>query len=127
MTHRRRAASAASCGNENRSHAASETLLNVALALAFCRAMLYDVAQEREPSHHYPNPGTMAEQSQNVLISFTQEECRFLRRALECEHQRQLDDAQLFNGTYSGEVSLKAAGMASLLARRILNTQTEVK
>ena len=64
---------------------------------------------------------------QNVYIKLTQEEARFLRRALEREQQAQLDDAQLFNGTFSGDVSLKAAGMASLLARRILNTQTEVK
>jgi hypothetical protein len=64
---------------------------------------------------------------QNVYIKLTQEEARFLRRALEREQQAQLDDAQLFNGTFSGDVSLKAAGMASLLARRILNTQTEAK
>jgi hypothetical protein len=68
----------------------------------------------------------MAE-SQNVLISLTQEEARFLRRALEREHQAQLDDAQLFNGTFSGEVSLKAAGMAALLARRVLASQNEAK
>lgn len=73
------------------------------------------------------NPGTMAEQTQSVLVSFTHEECRFLRRALECEQQRQLDDAQLFNGTFSGEVSLKAAGVAALLARRVLTTQNELK
>ena len=127
MTHRSRAATAATCGTDNHSHAASETLLNVALALAVCRAMLYDVAQERELSHHYPNPGNMSEQPQNVLISFTQEECRFLRRALECEQQRQLDDAQLMGGTHTGEVALQHVGRAALLARRILNTQTEVK
>jgi hypothetical protein len=64
---------------------------------------------------------------QNVLISFTQEECRFLRRALELMGQSQLDDAQLFAGTYSGEESLKHAGRAALLARRIHNTQLETK
>jgi len=68
----------------------------------------------------------MAE-SQNVYVTLTHEEARFLRRALECEQQRQLDDAQLFNGTFSGEVSLKAAGMAALLARRVLAAQNEAK
>ena len=69
----------------------------------------------------------MTEQPQNVLISFTQEECRFLRRALECEQQRQLDDAQLFSGTHCGDVALECAGRAALLARRVLNTQMEAK
>lgn len=69
----------------------------------------------------------MSEQPQNVLISFTKQECRFLRHALEREQQRQLDDAQLFSGTHSGDVALEHAGRAALLARRVLNTQLEVK
>jgi hypothetical protein len=69
----------------------------------------------------------MAEQSQNVLISFTQEECRFLRHVLGREQERQLEDAQLMGGTHTGEVALQHAGRAALLGRRILNTQTEAK
>jgi hypothetical protein len=68
MTHRSRAASAVSCGNENHSHVASETLQNVTLWLAVCRVMLYDVAQEREFSHHL-NQGTMLKTFAFILFA----------------------------------------------------------
>ena len=69
----------------------------------------------------------MTNQIQNVLISFTEDEARLLRCRLEAGLERTAADAQLFNGTETGERLTKELGQLYCLARRIGKTAYEAK
>ena len=69
----------------------------------------------------------MTEQTQNVLVSFTEDEARLLRHTLEAGLERTAADAQLFNGTETGDRLTKELGQLYCLARRIRMTAYEAK
>jgi len=69
----------------------------------------------------------MSDQTQNVLVSFTEEEARLLRHTLEAGLERTAADAQLFNGTETGDRLTKELGQLYCLARRIGKTAYEAK
>jgi hypothetical protein len=69
----------------------------------------------------------MTDQTQNVLVSFTEEEARLLRHTLESALERTAADAQLFNGTETGDRMIKELGQLYCLARRIRMTAYEAK
>lgn len=60
---------------------------------------------------------------QDVLVSFTYDESVILRLAVQKYIDKELQDANLLNGTETGDLCLKRIGRLTLIDQRICTSQ----